>query len=144
MIDTEQRPIRPEDLVIEKSGQYRSVRVEARLDGSLPDLDTAGRDWAASDFVELRIEGVVEDEHTVMRSVDLLRSRYAEKVRELSIDTEGISALPGITGEEIARRFLSAWEKRKPETRDPEKEEIWLRSRQIGLREIKSVLEARK
>ncbi len=144
MIDTESLPVKPMQYVIKKAGRYRSIRVEAGLDGSLPDLDAVSREWAACDYIDLQVEGVVEDENTVMRSLDVVRSNYENKVRVFSVDTQNISALPGIAGEEIARRFLSAWEKKRPEDTDPKKQEIWLRSRQIGLREIKSVLEARR
>ena len=64
--------------------------------------------------------------------------------RQIDIVRDDVLALEGISQQVIARKFLELWTTRGPEGDDPESREIWLRARELGLRKIKSVLEARR
>ena len=129
-------------LTLAAAGQYRTCTVPLDLDGELRDGLRAADTWQPADWVTLRLSGVVEDEHEAARQARTLTATLRSKVRRLEVDRDEVTALPGISAEPLARRFLRALEHSHP---GPSATglEAWLRARQLGLLEIKRVLESR-
>jgi hypothetical protein len=122
------------------AGQYRLVERPLDLEGACPDLSGDAASWGCSDWVELRLSGLVEDEAIVADLERSLQALYAARLRRFEVVRDDILVLGGIASQPIARRFLELWSARRSSA-DPE---VWLAARDAGLRKIKAVLEARR
>jgi hypothetical protein len=129
----------PAFLPLASAGEYRHYALPLSLEGEPPDVDALAKTWSPADYVYLVFSGIVEDENVVAALADRLRARHAGRVRVLEIDREGVSALPGIAGQPLARKFLDAWDKRMPGAGGNHAE--WIRARELALNAIKSGLE---
>lgn len=151
---------------LSSAGQYREIPVPLSLHAESIELRDFN-DWHSEDYIELKLSGLIEDDHTVTELCDQLRARYGEQVRRFEIRRDDLEVLPGISEEPLVRKFLELWAAREPilsdsarqlmhggETRpDPgvrqtvQKYErdraVWLRSREVALLEIKRMLDAR-
>lgn len=136
----------PAFLPLASAGEYRHYALPLSLEGGLADVDVLAREWGRADHVDLKLTGIVEDERVVARLESDLRARFASRVRRLDIDREEVSALPGISAQPIARRFLEAWAALMPRggvsaDRDEADHAIWIRARELALNTLKSNLE---
>jgi exonuclease SbcD len=124
---------------LESAGRYRREVVALDLVGASPDLAETAAHWGAHDWIDLELQGLVEDERATAALAEGLQRRYGPLVRRLEVRRDALLVLEGIASEAIARRFLDLWRQAEPET--PGEREIWLRARHLGLARIKSALE---
>jgi hypothetical protein len=135
--------ITTEFLPLASAGQYHCYDAPLLLDGTIPVPAEAGA-WKAEDFIELRLRGIVSDEHALKREIEAWRERHGGKIRRLEIKDKDVSILGGIEHHKLARSFLERWRALEPETGDPDyerKRQIWIRARDLGLNQIKDTLE---
>jgi len=130
-----------EFLPLARAGTYVELDVPLSLEGAVDADVLPSAEWSKHDWVRLNLSGLVEDEHSVARNVELLESRFAGRLRRLTVDREGVTVLPGIASDPLARRFLSLWQQWEPA--DQANRPAWLRARALALGEIRGILEAR-
>lgn len=121
------------------AGCFRSLALPLLPDGTLPGLELPG-ELHDNDYLEVHLQGLVEDENEVARLGERLQGELAGRVRRLEIDTSGITVLAGAASEPAVRQFLELWENNKP-PRDHEDHQMWLRARLLGLEQLKRHLE---
>jgi DNA repair exonuclease SbcCD nuclease subunit len=126
---------------LERAGTYVELDVPLSLEGAVDANTLPSSGWSKHDWVRLNLSGLVEDEHAVARHVELLESRFAGALRRLTVDRDGVTVLPGIASDPLARRFLSLWQEREPDNEADRP--AWLRARVLALTEIRGILEAR-
>ncbi len=134
--------IRHRWIELESAGRFRVHEQPLGLDGACPDLGGSAAGWGPNDWVEVRLSGLVEDEGMVAGLERSLRAAYAPRVRKLDVARDEILVLGGIASQPIARKFLQLWAARRPA--DEASAQAWLAARDIGLRRIKALLEARR
>lgn len=121
------------------AGHYRRMALPLSPDGRAEHLDGLAHQWNASDFVELELSGVLEDETLLAALERDLRRRFESHVRRLEISRDAVIPVQGIQGHPLASRFLKLWERSFAES--PERDrELWLLARQEGLREISEMI----
>ena len=78
----------------------------------------------------------------VARLEEEIRARHGSRVRALEVSRDRVSALPGVSSNPMARRFLERWQAR-PEAADPQHPgyPAWFRSRDLALGHIKACLD---
>ncbi|MBN2078404.1 MAG: metallophosphoesterase [Spirochaetes bacterium] len=128
---------------IASAGQYRRVDVPLGLSGEMGELEGASG-WGTRDWVDLRLTGLVDDEHEVRSLEERIMRELGERVRLLTVGSDDVMVLDGISNQAIAGRFLEEWKAHEPAAGDAGARAIWLRAREIGLRRIKAELEARR
>ena len=126
------------------SGQYRQYHLPLTLEGSIEDLETLTSSWKENDWIDLNWSGIVEDENSVAALEKKLISEHSERVRKIEIDRTDVQPLPGIMSQTIVKKFLLSWKEKEPDTTDDREHTIWLKARQVGLDQIKNVMEAKK
>jgi DNA repair exonuclease SbcCD nuclease subunit len=126
------------------SGRYRQYHLPLTLEGSIEDLETLTSSWKEKDWIDLNFSGIVEDENVVGELEKKLRSEQGERVRKIEIDRTDVQPLPGIMSQTIVKQFLETWKKKKPASADDRAHTVWLKARQMGLEQIKNVMEAKK
>lgn len=126
-----------------KSGQFRKYKIKPGLDGT-PSQDIAefSENWGVNDWVWIDFEGLVENKSALDDLIIKYKTDYSKKVRRFDINTDAVDSCAGISSQEIAKKFLMIWNERKPADLGDEIE-VWERAREIGLRRIKEVMEAR-
>ena len=134
-----------ETIPLKIAGQYREYTLPLGFEGQIGDLSPVHDDWKESDWVKLILSGVVEDEHLAQNLEENLKQKYRGSIRHLEIDRDQVASLPGIGSHPLAKKFLEAWRKLEPARgSDPESlRRVWLRAGEIGIQEIKSLLESR-
>jgi predicted phosphodiesterase len=132
----------PRGIELAAAGRFRAHEQPLGLDGSGAELAAEAAAWGPSDWVELRLSGLVEDEGVVADLERHLRAEYGPRLRRLDVTRDDILVLQGIAAQPIARRFLSLWAERRPA--DAGAADAWLAARDAGLRRIKALLEARR
>jgi DNA repair exonuclease SbcCD nuclease subunit len=142
-VDAASPPAVPEKIAIRSAGRFRRVPLSLGLDGSLPDPEASFGDFEDADSILIELSGAVENERLAVAAEESITAILARRARVLSVDRSGIIVLEGISTNALASRFLREWESREPERASPEYE-AWLRSRTVGLKKIKEVLESRK
>lgn len=130
-----------EFLPLARAGTYVELDVPLSLEGAVDADSLPSVEWSEHDWVRLNLSGLVEDEHAVARNVELLESRFAGRLRRLTVNRDGVTVLPGIASDPLAQRFLSLWQQREPA--DQTDRPAWLRARALALGEIREILEAR-
>lgn len=128
-------------LPIKSAGQYRHYELPLDLDGGCIELDNISKAWGSNDYIDIRFEGIVDDENMVAELESSIISKFNKKVRELHINRENVFAVDGISSHVIAKKFIDIWERDKP-AEDEEDISAWLKARQIGLTHIKRAIEA--
>jgi len=126
---------------IQNAGQYHKAVLPVLFECESTDLPGDWERFQKNDFVEIELQGLVEDEKKVPQLEERIRNQLKKKVRKLEIDRNKILPFPGISEVSIVKQFLKEWESRRPD--DASQYEIWYRSRQIALAEIKEILEKR-
>ncbi len=127
---------------IAAAGQYRRYEYPLNLDGSLPPLGALAEEWGRTDWVEIAVSGVIEDERVLAASEAELKRRHGGRVRRLEVTREGVLTLEGIATQPVAKRFLELWKGREPS--GSEERSVWLKARELALVKIKVLLEARR
>ena len=141
MIDeTVQVAFRP----LKSAGQYRQYYLPLTLDGAIENLDILTDSWEEKDWIDLSFSGIVEDENSVAELERRLRSEKAQRIRIIEIERSDVQPLPGIISQPIVEKFLEIWKEREPDDTDHRAYTLWLKARQIGLEQIKNVMEAKK
>lgn len=130
-----------ERIPIAAAGQYRRVELPLNLDGSLPAVGSYAEGWGGADWIEVAVSGVIEDERVLAASEAELKRRFGSKVRRLELTREEVITLEGISTQPMAKRFLELWREREP--KGEEERRVWLKARELALRKIKELLEAR-
>ena len=143
LIKTDQS-VQMEFYPLASSGRYRQYHLPLTLEGSIEDLVTITSSWKENDWIDLNFTGIVEDENAVGELEKKLRSEQGERVRKIEIDRTDVQPLPGIMSQTIVKQFLETWKKRKPDSVDDRAHTVWLKARQMGLEQIKNVMEAKK
>ena len=128
---------------VPSAGAYREYRIPLGLDGSLEDLGALAAEWSDRDWVDLCLEGIVEDENVVAELERRIKLEFTSRVRWLEVFRDQVETLPGILTQPLARRFLEAWKRREPAPEAPKERRLWLKARELGLREIKQALTGR-
>jgi len=141
LIETGESP-RLLQVPIAAAGQYRRYAHPLNLDGSLPPLGAVVEEWGKSDWVEIAVSGVIEDERVLAASEAELKRRHGGRVRRLQINREGVLTLEGIATQPVAKRFLELWKAREPSSE--EERVVWLKARELALLKVKELLEARQ
>lgn len=126
------------------SGQYRCYNLPLTPDGTIEDLETLSVAWEEKDWIDLYFSGIVEDENSVAELEKKLRSEQGKRVRKIEIERTDVLPLPGIMSQPIVKKFLEAWKEREPDIADERAHTIWFKSRQMGLEQIKNVMEAKQ
>lgn len=125
------------------AGQYRRVEVPLGLSGETGVIE-GSREWGGRDWVDLRLSGLVDDEHEVRSLEERIRREHGKRVRLLTLVSDDVMVLEGISNQAIAGRFLEEWKSREPADGDDGARAVWLRARELGLRMIRAELEARR
>jgi DNA repair exonuclease SbcCD nuclease subunit len=133
--------IRTGFLPLKSAGTYRTCETALSLEGETDNLENAARQWRAEDWIDLRITGVVEDENSARGAAREIADSYGRRVRRLDIDRDAVVGLAGIASQPLAKRFLEIWKTREPPGDD--RRRIWMRSREMALTAIKTILEVR-
>ena len=136
------KEIKINQVPITTAGQYREYSLLLNLKGEAPDISKINSDWSENDWIDINLSGIVEDEKTVSELDKALTVKYSKLVRRLEINRENISVLEGISSQIIAKKFLEAWKNREPD--NTQSRDIWLKSREIALNKIKTILTAKK
>ncbi len=135
---------RPRFVPLRAAGRYVRIEIPLGLDGRLCGRAPLPADFGPGDAVELCLTGIVEDENRIARALAELSGELKNNVRILTIERE-ILVLPDIAAHPVARKFLETWEARFAEREaagvSPDEIEVYLRARELGLREIKAILE---
>jgi len=126
------------------AGRYRRYHLPLTLDGTIDDLETLASSWKENDWIDLYFSGIVEDENSVAELEKKLNSEQGKRVRKIEIERTDVQPLPGIISQTIVKKFLEAWKEREPETADDRAYTVWLKARQMGLEQIKTVMEAKQ
>jgi exonuclease SbcD len=126
------------------AGQYRPYHLPLTPAGTIDDLETLIERWGENDWIDLYFSGIVEDENSVAELEKKLRSEQAERVRKIEIDRSDVQPLPGMISQPIVEKFLETWKEREPDITDERAYSVWLKARQIGLEQIKNVMESKK
>jgi DNA repair exonuclease SbcCD nuclease subunit len=111
VFSTEEKPPRPLPVTLVSAGEYRIVPAYASPEGKLRGPDEkqiAG--WKAADWIRLEVSGVVEDEIPVLAALKAMQAGLEKKFRKVTVSTEKLSVLQGISSHPLARRFLEKWE----------------------------------
>jgi DNA repair exonuclease SbcCD nuclease subunit len=145
--ETGSSPITLREIPLERAGEYRVVPVCAAPDGSLrlpPEAQDRGpAGFAPADWLSLEVSGLVEDERTLREALDRLRSGLEEKHRRVTVNTEKLSVLAGLSSHPLALQFIKKWEEEAARFGD-EDPELYNLARIRGLGVIKEILESRK
>jgi DNA repair exonuclease SbcCD nuclease subunit len=131
----------PVFLPFASAGEYRHQAIPLTLEGGVPGPEGFPATWGAADYVELEFTGLVEDERAAFQAIEALRERFSGRFRVLSLDKDGVAALPGVASQPIVRKFLEAWDARMPAAEDASARAVWLRSRELALNSLKTALE---
>jgi|GEM_PF-6137053 len=131
----------PTFLPLSSAGEYRHYSLPLGLEGEVPDLDRIASGWGRSDYIELELTGLVEDERVVAKLAETLRGRHGSQVRRLEIEREGVSAFPGIASHPIVKQFLTIWNQRMPLPAQAADHAAWIRAREMALNSLKAQLE---
>jgi DNA repair exonuclease SbcCD nuclease subunit len=137
---------------LKSAGQYREYHLPLGLEAEVDQKSIETDSWQPADWIRLNFSGIVENEHDVRLLEEKLQQAYGEGVRRLEINRDRVAVLPGIASQPLAAAFLKVWQEKEPPsphdgTAHPTGTEharrVWLRARELGLRELKRVLEAR-
>ncbi|TVR93838.1 MAG: hypothetical protein EA428_01360 [Spirochaetaceae bacterium] len=132
-----------ERVELRASGQYRRVVVTLNADGSLPELHGKDMLVEAADLLELVLTGLVPDDAALERIARDLRNTLGREVRELALNTDDVFVLSGAASHPLARGFLEAWKLRYEQAETEQEREVLVKARELGLRKLKSRIEAR-
>ncbi len=146
-----------EFVTLKSAGQYREYQVPLGMEAEVDQKSMETDGWQPADWIQLNFSGIVENEHDVRLLEGKLKQAYGEGVRRLDIDRDRVAVLPGIASQPLAAAFLKGWQEKKPSSpagasHSPtgttpagtsHARQVWLRARELGLRELKRVLEAR-
>lgn len=139
--DTKLIPPRFEQITLASAGEYRVIPVFANPEGELNYRLPEEKNPA--DWLHLFVEGVVEEEPSVMNALEKLNAELEKKYRRVSCSTEKLSVLAGVSTHPLAIRFLNAW-KNASNSYAKEDDGVYEMARMQGLLSIKEILEARK
>jgi DNA repair exonuclease SbcCD nuclease subunit len=131
-----------EPINLKSAGQYRKYELPLSLDGNCLAMDEISKEWGPNDYIDIKLEGIVDDEHTVSKLEDSIKLKFESAVRILVIDRAEVFSVEGISSQAIAKKFVELWEKEKPNSKDEKATKYWLKARQMGLSKIKEALEA--
>ena len=126
------------------AGEYRPCHIPLTPEGTIEDPGALGASWEKNDWIDLSFSGIVEDENTVAELEKRLCLEHAGRVRKIEIDRNEVQPLPGILSQPIVEKFLDIWKKQEPDFTDERAYRIWLKARQMGLEQIKKVMEVKK
>ena len=128
---------------IETAGQYRNYSINIDLEGKLStDIEDIAKEWGPHDWVDIELYGLVEDESNVDVLISKYTRDYEKNVRRIDVSRDSVESCAGISTQEIAKKFLELWEKRKP-AQIGDEQDVWQRARELGLKRIKEHMEAR-
>jgi DNA repair exonuclease SbcCD nuclease subunit len=127
-------------MALKKAGQFREYEIPLLPDGT-PETDMECIDtWNEADWINFKFSGLIEDENSVKALSAELGKKYGKNIRKFTTDAEGIDVMSGISENPLAKSFLEILEKKK----HLYDHDLFMKMRLMGLKEIKSVLEARK
>jgi DNA repair exonuclease SbcCD nuclease subunit len=130
------------EIPLERAGEYRAVSVYAAPDGSLR-LPRESAGFSPMDWLSLEVSGLVEDERVPLQALERLQAGLREKHRKVTVRTEGLSVLGGVSTHPLALRFIKKWEEAAASL-GAEEPEAYNLARLRGLGVIKEILESRK
>ena len=139
--NTESMPLRLEPVVLASAGEYRVIPVFASPEGEL--RLTLPPEISRADWLDLDVEGVVEDETLVIAALEKLKAEFAKNCRKLNYSTENLSVLAGVSTHPLALSFLRSWEDAAPRYAE-EESGVYELARLQGLLSIKAILEKRR
>ena len=126
------------------AGQYRRHHLPLTPNGTVEELETIAASWEEYDWVDLYFSGIVEDENSVAELEKKLRSEQGGRVRKIEIERTDVLPLPGIMSQTIVKKFLEEWKQLEPEISEEREYMVWFKARQMGLEQIKNVMDAKK
>ncbi len=129
-------------ITLSSAGEYRSLEIFIGFDGEIPPLPEEASSWGSADYIFLEFSGIVENESAARGAIERLLADTKKKVRRLEHE-ERIEVLAGISAQPLARKFLEAWKRAKPDGGEEEMR-VWKRARELGLWKLKETLEARR
>jgi len=132
---------------LKSAGQYREYQVPVGLEAEVDQKSMETDSWQQADWIRLNFSGIVENEHDVRLLEERFQQAYGERVRRLDIDRDRVAVLPGIASQPLAAAFLKSWQEKEPAAKSQyggtdHARQVWLRARELGLKELKKVLEA--
>ncbi|MDD2708285.1 MAG: metallophosphoesterase [Verrucomicrobiae bacterium] len=127
---------------LKSAGEFRIHDLALQLDGGCDDLEGISGKWRPEDWICLRLSGVVDDENRVGELERRIREKYecGSLVRRLDVDRSEVQPLAGISSHPLAKEFLAEW-KRRHDMEHGADEELWMRARQIGLKELVGLIQ---
>ena len=140
---------------LKSAGQYREYHLPLGLEAEVDQKCMETDSWQPADWIQLNFSGIVENEHEVRLLEEKLQQAYGKGVRRLDIDRDRVAVLPGIASQPLAAAFLKSWQEKEPPRVQPPllagttpeyadyARKVWLRARELGLKELKRVLEVR-
>lgn len=131
----------PRPVPLEAAGRWSAVEVPLAPDGTVAVAPLAAS-AAATDWLEVRLTGVADDDDVRARAVRVVREALERRVRKLDVVPDDVLILSGAMEEPVVRRFLDAWEKRLGAAGEADRQALF-RARAIGLERIVDVVGAR-
>jgi DNA repair exonuclease SbcCD nuclease subunit len=129
-----------ESIPLSSAGEYRYCEIPLGFDGKaeVPAEMNNGA-WGVHDYIEIRLSGFVEDEHSAADyERELVQLQTSSRIRKIKVERDAVTALSGISTKSIAKRFLAEWKKREPG--EAAEKARWLKAREIGLKTISGFL----
>ena len=138
---TESIPPALEPRILRSAGEYRVVPVYVSPGGDLHIEEP--ENISAADFLRLEVSGLVEDESSVAQALEKIKTGLEKKCRKLSLHTDKLSVLAGVSTHPLALRFLRGWEEASARYAE-EEAGVYELARLKGLGILKEILESRK
>jgi DNA repair exonuclease SbcCD nuclease subunit len=105
---TEAIPPVLEPKILRSAGEYRVIPVYVSPGGELR-IEKPEK-ISGADYLRLEVSGVVEDEPSVRKELEKIENELKTKCRELTINTDKLSVLAGVSTHPLAKSFLRGWE----------------------------------
>lgn len=140
-IEIDAQGIRHELLGLAQAGEYRAMEFFVSLDDNKAALQALQANVGQQDYVFIEMHGIADDAQVIENIKKEIKAKFSGHCRRIEIDSEGAQVLAGISGSNLAKSFLSAWNQNNTEERSEFEQKAWLRARELALLQIKAQLE---
>jgi len=132
--------ISSEWLPLSSAGEYRLYDLPIGLDGTLGEIGELSRGWGKPDLIEIKLQGIVENENILACMKERFENDFKNCVRGIDISFSNVRTVPGILTQPVARKFMEKMKGMK----DGMEPRLWLKALELGLGSIADVMEGRQ
>jgi len=130
--------------VVAAAGQERNVEITLGPDGPAEELEDLGKGWDSADTAVVSLKGLAESKQQVERVAADVRKRLGSVIREVRVERDGVVVVSGLSGQPVARRFLSLWRERLAAAGEGHASVVVRKARELGLEKIQNSLGSQK